>query len=137
MFKRLFAALFGLTVVPICAMAQDPTVKLPIHIPRPLPPNLPYPTGSQMTFEWVYSCSGGNQCVFKCSDADPNIIVGASFLDINLGTIPVGSQTLPALFVFYSQGSYSNSIFVVGGANQHLACKVTGMTLNYSGPPKP
>jgi len=137
MFKPLFPALLAVAAGTICAMAQDSVPKPPIHVPRPLPPNLPYPTGSQITFEWIYSCSGGNQCIFKCTDADPNIIVGASALDINLGTVPVGSQSLPALIVFYSQGTSSNSIFVVGGANQHLACKVTGMTLNYSGPPRP
>jgi hypothetical protein len=62
----------------------------------------PYPSKSEMTFQWDYSCPSGRDCSFTC----PGGGGGASHvikLRMHLGTIPVGSsQNAPAVFYDFS-----------------------------------
>jgi hypothetical protein len=115
------------------AWAEDRVI-----VPLPVPPNLAYPAGSEITFEWVYSCRNSRGCSFTC--AGP---VGATnavtALRIYLGTTPIGDNPkYPALFYFYSTVAVpSNSGFrIISGIQGTLSCDVVGMTLEYSGPPK-
>lgn len=103
----------------------------------PAPPNQPYPTGSEITFEWIYSCTKTRPCSFSC--AGSGSANGVTALQIYLGTTPLGSNSKsPALFYFYSTASVQrNSGFRIStGIQSTLSCDVVGMTLDYSGPPK-
>ena len=115
------------------AWAQDRVVA-----PVPVPPNLAYPAGSEITFEWVYSCRNiTGACTFSCSGSlAPNRVTA---LQIYLGAIPIGNNPKnPALFYFYSTESVprNNGFFISSGIQGALSCHVSGMTLEYSGPPK-
>jgi hypothetical protein len=94
-----------------------------------------YPGGSEITFQWDYSCASGKNCSFTCMGAR-----GASHvtkLSIYLGTIPVGgSQKAPALiYEFSAQEIPRNNGFSVSAGLSTLSCQVDGMTLDYSGSP--
>lgn len=106
----------------------------------PIPPNLAYPVGSEITFQWTYSCpksqSGGmGQCVFSCGSSGNSV----TDLTIYLGTVPLGNyQTAPAVFYFYSTPTIqrNNGFRITSGPYASFSCDVNGMTLDYSGPPK-
>jgi hypothetical protein len=96
----------------------------------------PYPGGSDLSFEWDYSCPTGKDCSFSCPGSG-----GASHvtnLSIYLGTIPLGS-TEHAASVFYKfstvEISRANGFSISTGIGA-LSCQVNGMKLDYSGPPK-
>jgi len=38
----------------------------------PSPPNLIYPEGSEITFQWIYHCPRGTHCVFSCGPTSAN-----------------------------------------------------------------
>jgi hypothetical protein len=94
------------------------------------------PSGSEITFQWVYSCPSTGACSFECRGAG-----GANHvtkLTINLGTVPLGgNQSAPAVFYDFSTREipHSNGFKISTGLND-LACQVNGLTLDYSGPPK-
>jgi hypothetical protein len=59
-------------------------------------------------------------------------------LTIYLGTIPVGSyERNSVIFYFYSTETipYSDGFRINGGPASTLSCDVSGMKLDYSGPP--
>ena len=88
-------------------------------------------------FRWDYSCPAGNACSFACPGQAG--VVGHLFkLRLYLGTISIdGSQTAPALFYEYSTREFPQaSGFSIGGGLSILSCHVSGMALDYSGPPK-
>jgi hypothetical protein len=65
-------------------------------------------------------------------------VIHVSKLNMYLGTIPVGSnQNAPAVFYDFStrEYSYANGFSISVGLST-LSCQVSGMTLDYSGPPK-
>lgn len=98
-------------------------------------PNLPYPDDSQITFQWNYSCTRDRACTFRCPGGG-----GADHLirlDIYLGTLPSnGDQRLPAIFYDFSSRDFlhGNGFSISTGIGM-LSCQVSGMTLDYSGPP--
>jgi hypothetical protein len=101
----------------------------------PVPPNLAYPVGSEITFQWTYSCHNNQHCVFGCGGSQN----GVTDLTIYLGTVPVGNnQKAPALFYYYSTPTIqrNNGFRIVSGPYASFSCDVNGMTLDYSGPPK-
>jgi hypothetical protein len=61
-------------------------------------------------------------------------------LDIYLGTLPVNGdqqQRAPAIFYdFSSRGFPHGNGFAISTGISTLSCQVSGMTLDYSGPPK-
>jgi hypothetical protein len=102
-------------------------------VESPVPPNFRFPPGAEITFQWNYTCRGAKPCVFSCGTADR-----VKALTIYLGTIPVGSyQRNSVIFYFYSTETipYSDGFRINGGPASTLACDVTGMTLDYAGPP--
>jgi len=105
---------------------------------RPVAPNLPYPAGTEITFQWSYSCPTNKSCSINCQGPGSGVD-RVTALEIYLGSTPIGnSQMVPALFYFYSTQVFaSNSGFNISpGKLSRLSCQVTGMTLDYSGPPK-
>ena len=95
----------------------------------------PYPGGSEITFEWHYSCPSGSNCSFACMGTGAASHV--TKLNIYLGTIPVGSnQKSSAVFYDFSTREVrrGNGFSVSTGINT-LSCQVNGLTLDYSGPP--
>jgi hypothetical protein len=97
-----------------------------------------YPAGSEITFEWVYSCRGNARpCSFSC--AGSGSANGVTALQIYLGTTPLGSNPkAPAMFYFYSTATvpYNTGFRISTGLQGALGCDVVGMTLDYSGPPR-
>ena len=103
----------------------------------PAAPNQTYPAGSEITFEWVYSCRSTRPCSFSC--AGSGSANGVTALQIYLGTTPLGSNSKsPAIFYFYSTMTvpYNTGFRISTGIQGTLACDVVGMTLDYSGPPR-
>ena len=99
----------------------------------PIPPNFRFPAGAEITFQWNYTCRDSKPCVFSCGTADR-----VTALTMYLGTIPVGSdQRNSVIFYFYSTATipYSDGFRINGGPASTLSCDVSGMTLDYSGPP--
>jgi hypothetical protein len=100
-------------------------------------PNQIYPAGSEITFEWVYSCRNPGPCSFSCAGSGG--ANGVTALQIYLGTTPLGSsnQKSPAIFYAYSTRTVPlNSGFRIIAGIGALACDVVGMTLDYSGLPR-
>jgi hypothetical protein len=95
----------------------------------------PFPEGSQITFQWDYSCRDGRGCSFNCPGRG-----GAGHvtkLTIYLGTISLGSAQTPYMFYeFATSESPRGSGFSVNSGLSTLSCQVNGMSLDYSGPPK-
>jgi hypothetical protein len=114
--------------------------------------------GSEIAFEWQYSCPNGRGCSFTCpglggasnatnlaSGGASNVVRLASGgasnvtkLAIHLGTIPLRS-TEKAFGIFYEFSTTEiprgNGFFLTTGIST-LACQVSGMNLDYSGPPR-
>jgi hypothetical protein len=102
-------------------------------VESPVPPNFRFPSGAEITFQWSYTCRNGKPCAFSCGTADK-----ATALTIYLGTIPVGrNDRNSVIFYFYSTETipYSNGFRITGGPASALSCDVSGMTLDYAGPP--
>jgi hypothetical protein len=127
------------------------------------------PGGSEIAFEWQYSCPNGKGCSFTCpgsggasnvtnlasggasnatnlGSGGPSNVVrlasgGASNvtkLAIHLGTIPLRG-TEKAFGIFYEFSTMeiprANGFSLTTGIST-LSCQVSGMNLDYSGPPK-
>jgi hypothetical protein len=95
-----------------------------------------YPGGSEITFQWEYSCPSSKGCSFSCPGTG-----GASHvtkLNIYLGAIPISkSQTVPAVFYDFSTVEIPRANgFSLNTGNTALSCQINGMRLIYSGPPK-
>ena len=91
----------------------------------PVPPNLAYPVGSEITFQWTYSCHNNQHCVFGCGGSQN----GVTDLTIYLGTVPVGNnQKAPALFYYYSTPTIqrNNGFRIVSGRAARLAAIPAG-----------
>ena len=90
-------------------------------------------------FRWDYSCPAGAGCSFVCpGQVGVGGVAHVINLRIYLGAISIdGSQTAPALFYEYSTREFPQaSGFSIGGGLSILSCHVSGMALDYSGPPK-
>jgi hypothetical protein len=88
-------------------------------------------------FRWDYSCQAGAACSFACS-GQTGAVGHLIKLRLYLGTVSIdGSQTAPALSYEYSTREFSQANgFSIGSGRSDLSCHVTGMALDYSGPPK-
>jgi hypothetical protein len=104
-------------------------------LPSPAEPLAPYPSGSNITFEWIYSCANARVCAFNCpgSGGANNV----KQLTIYLGTIPVGANQQSGIFYEFSSPDFSRANgFSISVGLGVLACQVNGMVLDYSGPPQ-
>jgi hypothetical protein len=101
-----------------------------------LEPGPPYPAGSDITFQWNYSCPSSKGCSFRCPGAGDATHVTS--LTIYLGKMRVGTGQNP-LALFYNFSTVEiprGNGFTIDTGLGTLACQVNGMTLDYSGPPK-
>jgi hypothetical protein len=96
----------------------------------------PYPGGSEIAFEWQYSCPTGRGCSFNCPGSGGGSNV--TKLAIHLGTIPLRG-TERAFGIFYEFSTIeiprANGFSLTTGIST-LSCQVSGMNLDYSGSPK-
>jgi hypothetical protein len=127
---RIFAVLLFTSQIVNPSWAQQ-NGKLPSSAePRP-----PYPSGSNITFEWHYSCANAKVCAFNCPGAGGANVVKQ--LTIYLGTIPVGANQQSAIFYEFSTSELSRANgFSISTGLSVLACQVNGMVLDYAGPPQ-
>jgi hypothetical protein len=122
----------------------------------------PYPNGSEVAFEWQYSCSNGKGCSFDCGSGAPQMSDTAAVenalaataataftstkhaaashvtkLSIHLMSIPLGAKNVAGIFYEYSTVEIprANGFNITTGIST-LACQVQGMNLDYSGLPK-
>jgi hypothetical protein len=104
----------------------------------PAPPNQIYPAGSEITFEWAYSCRNAGPCSFSCVGS--GAANGVTALQIYLGTTPVGSSNQKSSAIFYTYSTrtvpFNTGFRIITGLGGALACDVVGMTLDYSGLPR-
>jgi hypothetical protein len=105
--------------------AQDKT--------EPLQTRPPFPF-TKTTFQWDYSCPANIACSFVCPAEASHVLK----LSLYLGTVPVdGSQNTVAVFYEFNTREFPYvSGFSIGAGLTTLSCRVTGMRLDYSGPPK-
>ena len=92
--------------------------------------------GSEIAYEWEYSCSsGGRGCSFTCPG-----VGGASNvtkLVIHLTNIPLGGRDVAGItYEFSSVEVPRGSGFSITTGIGTLSCQVSGMNLDYSGPPR-
>ena len=115
--ETLFAALLLLSGVSSdVSLAQDKA-----ELPYPA-----YPAESDITFQWTYSCPT-SKCAFSCPGAGRASHV--TKLTIFMGRM--------ALFYEYSTMDIpQGNGFSINTGLGRLACQVSGMKLDYSGPPK-
>src|SRR5437899_182524 len=119
--RRISAALIFAVQLISPSLAQDPRT------------GLPYPRGSNITFQWEYSCPGGRLCSFRCSEGGVGGASHVTKLSIYLGTVPVGGEDKPAMFYNFSTTELPRSNgFTVNAGLSTLSCQVNGMTLDYS-----
>ena len=86
-----------------------------------------YPAGSEITFQWVYSCPSSKGCAFACPRAGSASHVTKLAADKH------------PLALFYEYATLDNPRgygFSIDTGLGTLACQVSGMMLDYSGPPK-
>ena len=93
-------------------------------------------SGSEIAYEWRYSCPDGKGCAFNCLGSGGGNSV--TKLMIHLGTIPL-SGTQRAFGIFYEFSTKeiprANGFSLTTGIST-LSCQVSGMNLDYSGPPR-
>jgi hypothetical protein len=98
-------------------------------------PGYRYPTGSQITFQWDYSCSDVRRCSFACPERGGANQV--TKLTIYLGSISLGGKDMPAIFYdFATTDIPRGSGFSVSAGLTSLSCQINGLVLDYSGPAK-
>jgi hypothetical protein len=101
-------------------------------------PNVSGPTspgGSNITYQWDYSCPGAEECSFTCGSGGASHVAK---LGIYLGVMPVGAdQKNSTLFYeFTTRELRRGSGFSVNSGLSTLQCQVNGLTVDYSGPPR-
>ena len=101
-------------------------------------PGPPYPAGSDIKFQWSYSCPSSKGCAFSCMGGGGTS--GTSHvtkLTVYLGRMSFGTdENAFALFYDFSTIEFPRGNgFVVAAGLSSLSCQVNGMTLDYSGPP--
>jgi hypothetical protein len=94
-----------------------------------------YPGGSNITFQWDYSCTSGTNCSFTCGTGGAGHV---TTLSIYLGTMPVGTdrENPSVIYQFSTRELPQGNGFSVSTGINTLSCQVNGLTLDYSGPPR-
>ena len=93
-----------------------------------------YAGGTQITYQWDYSCPSGGECSFTCGSGGASHVTK---LGIYLGSMPVGTNQNATLFYeFTTRELRRGSGFSVNTGLSTLQCQVNGLTVDYSGPPR-
>jgi hypothetical protein len=95
----------------------------------------PYPGGSEITFQWNYSCPGDGECSFTCGTGGASHVTK---LSIYLGAMPISADQKNATlsYEFTTRELRQGSGFSVNTGISTLQCQVNGLTIDYSGPPR-
>jgi hypothetical protein len=136
--KPRFCGVFQMHLIALSHLRIPAALLSAVQLMNPLwaqESELHYPAGSDITFQWNYSCPSRASCSFSCPGGGGAGQV--TKLTIYLGTIPVGSMQTPAmLYEFSTREIPSGNGFVVTSGLSTLSCQVNGMTIDYSGPTK-
>jgi hypothetical protein len=91
--------------------------------------------GSQITYQWDYSCPSDETCSFTCGTGGASHVTK---LGIYLGTTPTGTDQKNSTLVyeFTTRERRRGSGFSVNTGLSTLQCQVDGLTIDYSGPPR-
>jgi hypothetical protein len=95
-----------------------------------------YPGGTEITYQWSYSCpSGEGDCSFTCGTGGAGHVTK---LGIYLGAMPVGTdrKNSTLYYEFITRELRRGSGFSINTGISTLQCQVDGMTVDYSGPPR-
>jgi hypothetical protein len=96
---------------------------------------LTYPGGSEITYQWNYSCPSDGECSFTCGTGGASHVTK---LGIYLGAMPVSTDQKNATlsYEFTTRELRQGSGFSVNTGISTLQCQVNGLTVDYSGPPR-
>src|SRR5262245_34594054 len=94
-----------------------------------------YPGGTQITYQWDYSCPSEGDCSFTCGSGGASHVTK---LAIYLGSMPIGTDQKNATlsYEFTTRELRRGSGFSVNTGLSTLQCQVNGLTVDYSGPPR-
>ena len=94
-----------------------------------------YPGGSDISYQWDYSCPSGGECSFTCGSGGASHVTK---LDIYLGVMPVetNQKNSTSFYEFTTRELRRGSGFSVNAGLSTLQCQVNGLTVDYSGPPR-
>jgi hypothetical protein len=92
------------------------------------------PNGSEIAYEWQYSCPDSKACSFTCPSSGG--ASGVTKLSIQLMTIPLGTTRVAGVFYDFSTVAIprANGFSITTGIST-VACQINGMTLDYAGSP--
>ena len=95
-------------------------------------PHFPF---TRTIFQWEYSCQGGEACSFICPGG---VQTQVTKVRLYLGAVSIdGSQNIPAVYYEYNSRQFpQGSGFGISNGVSTLYCQMSGMTLDYYGPPK-
>ena len=98
-------------------------------------PGPTYPGGTEITYQWNYSCPSGGDCSFNCGSGGASHVTK---LGIYLGAMPIGTDQKNATlsYEFTTRELRRGSGFSVNTGLSTLQCQVNGLTIDYSGPPR-
>lgn len=101
----------------------------------PSAPGATYPGGSEITYQWDYSCPNVGECSFTCGSGGASHVTK---LGVSFGAMPMGTdQKNSTLFYeFSTREGRRGSGFSVNAGLSTLQCQVNGLTVDYSGPPR-
>ena len=96
---------------------------------------LTYPGGSEITYQWNYSCPSDGECSFTCGTGGASHVTK---LAIYLGAMPIGTDQKNATlsYEFNTREGRRGSGFSVNTGISTLQCQVNGLTVDYSGRPR-
>ena len=94
-----------------------------------------YPGGSEITYQWDYSCPSDGECSFTCGTGGASHVTK---LAIYLGAMPIGTDQKNATlsYEFNTREGRRGSGFSVNTGISTLQCQVNGLTVDYSGRPR-
>jgi hypothetical protein len=94
-----------------------------------------YPGGTEITYQWDYSCPSGGECSFTCGTGGASHVTK---LGIYLGAMPIGTDRKNATlsYEFTTRELRRGSGFSVNTGLSTLQCQVNGLVVDYSGPPR-
>jgi len=92
------------------------------------------PGGTEITYQWNYSCPSGGECSFTCGTGGASHVTK---LGIYLGAMPVGTGQKNATlsYEFTTRELRRGSGFSINTGISTLQCQVNGLMVDYSGPP--
>jgi hypothetical protein len=101
----------------------------------PTPSGPTYPGGTEITYQWKYSCPSVGACSFTCGTGGASHVTK---LGIYLGAMPISTDQKNATlsYEFTTRELRRGGGFSVNTGISTLQCQVNGLTVDYSGPPR-